>query len=146
MENESTQGNDQRSEEVCEFPKYIKKSKILTGFFFGDQLTEVRTGKSLNPTLTHTDENCKDPEVERTVKQIAIKADAAVDQNKYLDMMIISLLASVVGSRLFYVVFSWELYRGNFSGILDFRNGGYTFYGGLLAGFSLCPYVPIAPA
>ena len=57
------------------------------------------------------------------------------DQNKYLDMMIISLLASVVGSRLFYVVFSWELYRGNFSGILDFRNGGYTFYGGLLAGF-----------
>ena len=43
------------------------------------------------------------------------------DQNKYLDMMIISLLASVVGSRLFYVVFSWELYRGNFSGILDFK-------------------------
>lgn len=57
------------------------------------------------------------------------------DQNKYLDMMIISLLASVVGSRLFYVVFSWELYRGNISGILDFRNGGYAFYGGLLAGF-----------
>ena len=85
MENESTQGNDQRSEEVCEFPKYIKKSKILTGFFFGDQLTEVRTGKSLNTTLTHTDENCKDPEVECTVEQIAIKADAAVDQNKYLD-------------------------------------------------------------
>ena len=46
MENESTQGNDQRSEEVCEFPKYIKKSKILTGFFFGDQLTEVRTGRA----------------------------------------------------------------------------------------------------
>ena len=85
MENESTQVNDQRSEEVCEFPKYIKKSKILTGFFFGDQLTEVRTGKSLNTTLTHTDENCKDPEVECTVEQIAIKADAAVDQNKYLD-------------------------------------------------------------
>ena len=57
------------------------------------------------------------------------------DQNKYLDMMIFSLLASVVGSRLFYVMFSWELYRGNFSGILDFRNGGYAFYGGLLAGF-----------
>ena len=56
------------------------------------------------------------------------------DQNKYLDMMIISLLASVIGSRLFYVVFSWELYRGNFRGILDFRNGGYAFYGGLLAG------------
>ena len=30
------------------------------------------------------------------------------DQNKYLDMTIISLLFSVVGSRLFYVAFSWD--------------------------------------
>ena len=35
------------------------------------------------------------------------------NQNKYLDMMIVSLLVSVVGSRLFYVIFSWELYRGS---------------------------------
>ena len=56
------------------------------------------------------------------------------DQNKYLDMTIISLLFSVVGSRLFFVAFSWELYKGNLNEILDFRNGGYAFYGGLLAG------------
>ena len=56
------------------------------------------------------------------------------DQNKYLDMTIISLLFSVVGSRLFYVAFSWELYKGNLNEILSFRNGGYAFYGGLLAG------------
>ena len=43
------------------------------------------------------------------------------DQNKYLDMTIISLLFSVVGSRLFYVAFSWELYKGNLNEILDFR-------------------------
>ncbi len=54
------------------------------------------------------------------------------DQNKYLDMTIISLLFSVVGSRLFYVAFSWELYKGNLNEILDFRNGGYAFYGGCL--------------
>ena len=29
------------------------------------------------------------------------------DQNRYLDMMLISLLVSVAGSRLFYVAFSW---------------------------------------
>lgn len=57
------------------------------------------------------------------------------DQNKYLDMMIVSLLVSVVGSRLFYVIFSWELYRENLRAVLDLRNGGYGFYGGLLAGF-----------
>ena len=32
------------------------------------------------------------------------------DPNKYLDMMLISLAASVLGSRLFYVIFSWGLY------------------------------------
>ena len=57
------------------------------------------------------------------------------NQNKYLDMMIVSLLVSVVGSRLFYVIFSWELYRENLRAVLDLRNGGYGFYGGLLAGF-----------
>ena len=56
------------------------------------------------------------------------------DQNKYLDMMIISLLAAVIGSRLFYVAFSWDFYKGNIRAILDFRNGGYAFYGGLAAG------------
>ena len=62
------------------FPNISKNPKYSLDSFFGDQLTEVRTGKSLNTTLTHTDENCKDPEVECTVEQIAIKADAAVDQ------------------------------------------------------------------
>ena len=57
------------------------------------------------------------------------------NQNKYLDIMILSLLASVVGSRVFYVIFSWELYRENLSSILNLRNGGYAVYGGLLAGF-----------
>ena len=56
------------------------------------------------------------------------------DQNKYLDMMILSLLAAVIGSRLFYVIFSWDLYNGDIRAIMDLRNGGYAFYGGLLAG------------
>ncbi len=56
------------------------------------------------------------------------------DRNKYLNLMIVSLAASVVGSRLFYVVFSWDLYQRNPMGIFDVRSGGYVFYGGLLAG------------
>ena len=56
------------------------------------------------------------------------------DQNKYLDMMILSLAGAVVGSRLFYVAFSWELYKSNPVEILNIRSGGYAFYGGLLAG------------
>ncbi len=56
------------------------------------------------------------------------------DQDRYLDMLIISLIAAVVGARLFYVAFSWELYRGNPLEILNTRNGGTAFYGGLLGG------------
>ena len=33
------------------------------------------------------------------------------DQNRYLDMILISLLVSVAGSRLFYVAFSWGFYK-----------------------------------
>ena len=65
--------NEESEEYIFEDGKItLKKLSKTPGFFFGDQLTEVRTGKSLNTTLTHTDENCKDPEVECTVKQIAI--------------------------------------------------------------------------
>lgn len=56
------------------------------------------------------------------------------DPNRCLEMMILSMVAAVVGSRLFYVIFSWDLYSENISGIWNIRNGGYAFYGGLLAG------------
>lgn len=41
----------------------------------------------------------------------------------------------MAGSRLFYVAFSWGFYKENLNAILDFRNGGYALYGGLLFGF-----------
>lgn len=56
------------------------------------------------------------------------------DQNKYLDMMMLSLAGAVIGSRLFYVAFSWELYKSDPMEILNIRSGGYAFYGGLFAG------------
>ena len=54
------------------------------------------------------------------------------DQNRYLDMILISLLVSVAGSRLFYVAFSWGFYKENLNAILTFGNGGYALYGLLL--------------
>lgn len=56
------------------------------------------------------------------------------DTNRCLEMMLISMAAAVVGSRLFYVIFSWDLYSEDISGVWNIRNGGYAFYGGLLAG------------
>lgn len=56
------------------------------------------------------------------------------DKDDYLEMMIISLLLGVVGSRMLYVLCSWNLYKGNIIEIFNVRNGGLTFYGGLFGG------------
>lgn len=56
------------------------------------------------------------------------------NQNSYLCMMIISLITGVTGARLFYVGFSWNLYKGNVLQIFNIRGGGMAFYGGLLGG------------
>ena len=54
------------------------------------------------------------------------------DQNRYLDMMLISLLVSVAGSPPPPLPPSPA---SPLNAILDFRNGGYALYGGLLFGF-----------
>ena len=56
------------------------------------------------------------------------------DRDSYLEMMIVSLITGVIGARLLYVCFSWNLYKGNIVQIFNIRNGGLTFYGGLFGG------------
>ena len=56
------------------------------------------------------------------------------DPNSYLELLITSLITGVVGARLFYVCFSWNLYKGNIVQIFNIRNGGLVFYGGLFGG------------
>lgn len=56
------------------------------------------------------------------------------NQDMYLDMAIFGLLGGVIGARLFYVGFSWNLYKGNLMEILNTRGGGMALYGGILGG------------
>lgn len=56
------------------------------------------------------------------------------NQDMYLDMMIVSLIAGVIGARLLYVICSWDLYRDKFFDIFNTRNGGLALYGGILGG------------
>ncbi len=56
------------------------------------------------------------------------------DPNLYLDMLILSTGAALLGSRLYYVLFSWSYYREHPAEILDVRQGGLAIYGGLLCG------------
>ena len=66
----------------------------------------------------------------------------------YFDIGIISLIAAIVGARIYYVVFSWDMYKDNFWNVFNIRQGGLAIYGGLigafLAAFFVCRYKKIS--
>ena len=42
----------------------------------------------------------------------------------YLDMGIIGVIAGIAGARIYYVAFSWDLYKDNLLDIFNLREGG----------------------
>lgn len=52
----------------------------------------------------------------------------------YADMAVWTMLLGIVGARIYYVIFSWEEYRGNPLSIFRIREGGLAIYGGIIAG------------
>lgn len=74
-----------------------------------------------------------------------LRADKfGINPDYILDFAIVLLPASIIGARLYYVIFKWEYYQGNFSEIINIRNGGLAIHGGLicgiLAGAFICKY------
>lgn len=58
------------------------------------------------------------------------------DEDKFLDICIITIIVGVIGARLYYVIFAWEYYKDNFLSIFNIRQGGLAIYGGVLAGIA----------
>ena len=56
------------------------------------------------------------------------------NQDTYLDLLMLTMLTSVVGARIYYVIFSWDNYKDNLGEILNIRNGSLAIYGGIIAG------------
>ena len=50
----------------------------------------------------------------------------------YLDMGIIGVIAGIVGARVYYVIFSWDMYKDNLLHIFNLREGGLAIYGGVI--------------
>ncbi len=42
---------------------------------------------------------------------------------------------SIVGARIYYVIFSWDMYKDNLARILNLKQGGLAIYGGVIAAF-----------
>lgn len=56
----------------------------------------------------------------------------------YLDFAIYAIIFSVIGARLYYVIFAWDEFKGNPIQILNLRTGGLAIYGGVIGGILTC--------
>ena len=63
---------------------------------------------------------------------------AGIDEDAGLDVCIYSLVFGIIGARLYYVAFQWDLYKDNLLQIFNLREGGLAIYGGVLAGMVAC--------
>lgn len=58
----------------------------------------------------------------------------------YMDFVIWAIFVCVVGARLYYVIFDWQLYRDNLLSIFNLRQGGLAIYGAVLAAIAFSYY------
>ena len=56
------------------------------------------------------------------------------DPELYLDFALYAIICSIVGARIYYVIFEWAYYKENLLQIFNLRAGGLAIYGGVIAG------------
>ena len=57
------------------------------------------------------------------------------DPDVYWDFSIYAVIFSIIGARIYYVVFEWEHYKDDLLSILNLRQRGLALYGGVIAAF-----------
>lgn len=58
------------------------------------------------------------------------------DPDLYWDFALYAVIFSVIGARLYYVIFEWEYYKDDLLSIFNTRNGGMAIYGGVIGAFA----------
>ncbi|WP_077610470.1 prolipoprotein diacylglyceryl transferase [Clostridium sp. Marseille-P2415] len=54
------------------------------------------------------------------------------DPDIYLDFALYAIIFSIIGARIYYVVFDWDNYKDDLLQILNLRAGGLAIYGGVI--------------
>lgn len=55
-----------------------------------------------------------------------------IDEDKLLDLFLIAIPCAIIGARAYYVIFSWDYYKGDIFKIINIRGGGLAIHGALL--------------
>ncbi len=59
-----------------------------------------------------------------------------LDTDIIWDFAIYAVIFSIIGARLYYVIFSWDMYKDNLISIFYTRQGGMAIYGGVIGAFA----------
>lgn len=51
----------------------------------------------------------------------------------YYDLALYAVIFSIIGARMYYVLFSWDMYKNDLLSIFNLREGGLAIYGGVIA-------------
>ena len=51
------------------------------------------------------------------------------------DFAIYAIIFSILGARIYYVIFEWNMYKDNLLEVFNLRNGGLAIYGAVIAAF-----------
>lgn len=57
---------------------------------------------------------------------------AGLDEDSFFNTVILGIVLSVLGARIYYVFFSWDQYKDNLLDIFNIREGGLAIYGGVI--------------
>lgn len=55
------------------------------------------------------------------------------ESETYMDLAIYEVIFSVIGARLYYVIFKWDYYSQHLGELFNLRNGGLAIYGAVIA-------------
>ena len=58
-----------------------------------------------------------------------------MDPDLVWDFAIYAIIFSIIGARVYYVVFEWDMYKDNPGSVFNLRNGGLAIYGAVIAAF-----------
>lgn len=56
-----------------------------------------------------------------------------IEEDEISNLLLFALPISVIGARIYYVIFEWENYKGNFLSMINIREGGLAIYGAVIA-------------
>lgn len=59
-----------------------------------------------------------------------------LDPEVIWDFAIYAIVFSIMGARIYYVIFQWDMYKNNPISVFNLRNGGLAIYGAVIAAFT----------